>query len=112
MTVRVGLTCNDNSGQFAGKFDCAEFNSEDEFDCMIDGEYLPLEVVGRTLRIGTHRFDFDQRNVWEGSWQWDTFEMSDAEARRLFQLLISKQWVVTEYVHGGMFDDLIEETNT
>ncbi len=114
MKVRVAIACNDRFGNFSGQFDTAEFNSLDEFDCLIDGEPLNLYVEGDHLYIEDldTRFAFTERTPFHGNTAWDSFELSEDGARRLFQLLISKQWVVTEYVHGGMFDDLIEEANT
>jgi hypothetical protein len=111
MTVHVAIACNNASGHFTGQFDCAEFTSDDEFDCMVDGEPLDLHIEGDSLFISDldTRFRFTKLANHEGNFCWDSFDMIESEARRLFQLLIAKKWTVTEYVHGGMFEDLVEE---
>ena len=109
MTVRVAIACNDAWGRFRGEFDCADLTVGESFDGMMDGEPLDVLVEGTALLVAGQRFEFTTRNVWVGNWCWDSFDMSESEARRLFQLLIAKKWTVTEYVHGGMFEDLVEE---
>jgi hypothetical protein len=104
VTCQINLACRDSHGNFAGEFDAAEFLSEVEFDCLTDGDPLEVAIDGSALVIDGQLFRFKRRDIWHGNWCWDAFHVSESTARRLHAMLISKGWVVTEYVHGGMFD--------
>lgn len=94
MTIAIGLCCNDDHGNFAGKVDAINVRALDlQLECpMWEGHSCRFDKQSQRVKISRRWFAYQYYREWVGNWAWDEIEMDLAEASRLLNYLRKLGW--------------------
>lgn len=107
--IRVEFCCNDERGNFAGRFSCVRFEDHRGFDATLDGPVTRISVLdGERVRVGRRIFDLSGQRCWVGNMLWDRFDArSKPEALRLLACLLDRGFQAIDRTTEGPFAKVI-----